>query len=359
MIKKFISIILLPALIVSAVDKPQVSEVKVQGPEKMLIRANELYVKDRYEAAIRLYRRAMNRGADAGICRFNMGNAYFQMVKYPEAAANFRQALLERDGNFPAAAFNLGAVFYRMGDFGTSVAVYRRALRLDPSRVSAWLYLAEAYIKTGDYSGAQLAYEKALALDPRDISIVLALAEVHVSIGDLERAIELAREGYSRKSDEIRYLIYVGDIERTRKNFAQAAGIYREALVRRPDDIGLLYKLADVLELEKLPYAAMDVLKKSIAIDPEFADGLIFLGNLAFDANWRDLCESSYKKLVEMKNNQGLQGLMNLMDVYGERSMQDKALELGNWALQYFPNHRELQRQLEQLQVEENLVNAN
>lgn len=327
---------------------PVDTSAEVQAANKLLDRANALYQAGRYSQAILMYRKAELRGADPVATSFNTANCLFRLEKYPEATAAYRKSADYSQGQFAPALFNLAAVLYRIGQYPESIASYHRALSLDEENISAWLYLTEAYLKTGDKVGAQRALESARRLDPEDISIVYQLAEIHVALAEYEVAAALVREAYTRNPGEADYLIYIGDIYRMDKNYAASAGAYREALVVQPDNADLLYKLADVLAEDQKPFLAIDALQQALQIKPAFSDAAIFLGNLAFEAQWWDRAEQAYVLAGLQGNAEAVQGLRNLAYEFEQKKQLPQAIAYLEKAVRITPADPSLRAEIDQ-----------
>ncbi len=322
----------------------------VQNSAQVVERANKLYISGKFYKAVILYRKALLRGAPPIATSINIGNCYYRLQKLPEAAASFRKAVRYSEGSNTTALFNLAGVLYHLKQYGESIAVYHRALDLDPENIGAWLYIAEAYAKTEDFVGAQRALEKALKLEPEDVTIVYQLAEVHVSLQEFERAIELVREAYRRNPEEVDYLYYMGDLYRMSGNLDLAASVYKEGVSIEPDNHEVLYKLADVLTRSEKPFLAMEYLQKALIAKPDFTDASIFLGNLAYDAEWWDRAEEYYIKAAPT-SVEGVQGLKNLAYEFENKGELEVSLRLLEKALSYAPNDRMLINELREFNV--------
>jgi tetratricopeptide (TPR) repeat protein len=320
----------------------QMAFSQTQPADQILNQANLLYNNGRYAQAILLYRKAEERGANPVATSFNTANSLFQLNKLPEAAAAYRKAVGFSDGEFAPALANLAAVLYRIGEYAESIAVYRRALSLDKSNASAWIYLAEAYQKTGDNAGALQALEKARQIDSLDFSLVYQQSEIHIAMEEFEAAANLVRDGYAKNPEETDFLIYLGDIHRLNKNFPESVAAYREALAIKSDDKELLYKLADCLAEDQKPYLAMDVLNQIVNMDSSFTDASIFLGNLAFETQWLDRAETAYLVAGRHGNNEAVYGLQNVVYEYIQKKRMNEARQTIKKILDLYPKNTEL-----------------
>ena len=312
-------------------------------------RANALYRKGKFNQAIILYQKAVDRGADPSAISFNIANSYYQMEKYPEAAAAYRKAVDYTNGSFAPAVFNMASVYFRLKQYPECIAAYHRALKLEPANVSGWLYLGEAYSKVGDKVGALRAIEKAYELDKTDISIVYQLSEANIALDDFDRAVAVVREGYAAHPEEVDFLVYLGDVFRLNKQYEESAASYREALGIKPDDVNVMYKLADVLVEDNKTFIAMDVLNSILQIKPSFSDAAIFLGNLAYDTKFLDRAESAYELAAKSGNPEAIYGFKNMAYDALAQKRNSEAQRLLLLAQKYYPNDQSLKADLLEL----------
>jgi len=327
-----------------------ISSFAAQSSFDLMERANALYRSGKFKQAILLYRKAEARGADPVAVSFNIANSYYQMDKYPEAAAAYRKAVDYSEGNFAPALFNMASVYFRLKQFPECIAVYHRALKLDPDNISGWLYLGEAYTKTGDKVGALRAIKNAYRLDKNDVSIVYQLSEANIAMNDFDRAVAVIREGYTLHPEETDFLVYLGDVYRLNKNFEESANAYREALSVKIDDTQIMYKLADVLAEDKKPYIAMEILNNILQIKPDFSDAAIFMGNLAYDAKFYDRAEYAYELAAKNGNAEAVFGFKNMAYDAHAQKRTEESVRLLNVALKYFPNDATLTADLLEMQ---------
>lgn len=316
--------------------------------DDLLARGNALYAKGEFAKALLLYRRAGERGADRAAAAFNEGNCLFQLNRFPEAAGAYKKAVRLSNGTLAPAQLNLAAVLFRMEQYGEAIAAYRRVVRDDPENQSAWLYLADAHARVKDYAGALRAMEKARALDPDDATLVYQTAEIHAAMKEYDNAVALVRQAFALKPAEVDFLFYIGDLRRAQGKFGEAASAYREGLALRPNDADALYKLADALARDGKPFVAMDPLQQALAVKPDYSDAAVFLGNLAFDAQWWERSEAAYRQALENKNREGLEGLRNLAFEFHRQGRDDAAADLLARTAKLVPGDRELEAEIAQ-----------
>ncbi|MGH8173575.1 MAG: tetratricopeptide repeat-containing sulfotransferase family protein [Rhodanobacteraceae bacterium] len=103
------------------------------------------------------------------------------------AIALFRRALQTwpEDG---LLAGNLGAALAQHGDLHAAQHALERATRLDPTLTDAWLNLARVYELGGDAAGAETALSAVLELDPTHRSARILRADALKTLGRIDEA---------------------------------------------------------------------------------------------------------------------------------------------------------------------------
>jgi FOG: TPR repeat len=94
---------------------------------------NALYAQGDYSLALQAYQEAMVASPDYPVPYYNAASALKQTGRLQAAVAALEQALKTADGPLAAAAYyNLGNVYFEMARYEEALAVYREALLLDP-----------------------------------------------------------------------------------------------------------------------------------------------------------------------------------------------------------------------------------
>ncbi|HEY7817751.1 MAG TPA: tetratricopeptide repeat protein, partial [Vicinamibacteria bacterium] len=105
------------------------------------------------------------------------------------------------------------------------------------------------------------------------------LDEVGRSDEALEKALALSRE---EPADEMRIQAVV-DLYQRRKSFAEAERFLREKLASMPDHVGMLFLMGAVLERQGKFDDAKEYFEKVLALEPESAAALNYLGYMLAD----------------------------------------------------------------------------
>ena len=129
-----------------------------------------LYDNERYEEAIVQYSRVLEFTPDSGIGLDNLGNAYWAIGDFENAARAFERSLAISPSRWSYS--NLGSMQYYLGDFRSSVENQRQAINLAPEWHVAWGRLAEAYLFIpGSEEQVRSAYAEAVRLVSDDLRV--------------------------------------------------------------------------------------------------------------------------------------------------------------------------------------------
>ncbi|HEX3730077.1 MAG TPA: tetratricopeptide repeat protein, partial [Opitutaceae bacterium] len=108
----------------------------------------------------------------------NLGNAFFQEGRVPEAAAEYARALELQPEDNAEAQYNLGTCLLQEGKFGAAAVRFREATRLAPLNADAHNNLGNALAQGGQLDQARAEFARAASLDP-------GRAEPHYNLGNL------------------------------------------------------------------------------------------------------------------------------------------------------------------------------
>jgi len=106
-----------------------------------------------------------------------------------DALLCFREAI-RADARVPDAPYHLGEALWQLGRFAEAIAAWREALRVAPRFLAPAQALAEALLATADAAGAGEAAARVLALAPGDAraEFIAGVAAVALGEGDVDAA---------------------------------------------------------------------------------------------------------------------------------------------------------------------------
>jgi TolB-like protein/Flp pilus assembly protein TadD len=153
------------------------------------------YDNEQYDEAIEQYSSVAEFAPDSGIGFDNLGNTYWAMGDFENAAKAFEKSLKIAPSRW--AYSNLGSMQYYLGDYANSVENQLLSIELAPEDHVAWGRLAEAYrFIPGAEDKALPAYARAIELVRRDLLVnpdhwdnIGQLAIYHAFSGQREEAV--------------------------------------------------------------------------------------------------------------------------------------------------------------------------
>ncbi|MHB1007613.1 MAG: tetratricopeptide repeat protein [Chloroflexota bacterium] len=247
----------------------------------------------------------------------------------------YGRALLAYDGALAAEPRRLavfleaGDLAFATGDYPRATTVYTRACALEPTNAAAWLGLGRTRAATGDLPGAADAFLRA-AEAGRDPALAYAAGDALLARADpgagaaLRRATALAAEsgGAAVTKAHLRLALLAADArpEEAEEHLARArsvalaevdaeVGTVEVALAEAKAASGEAHRLAGLgraaLSIAE-PALAVDLLRRSLALAPDYADANAYLA-LALLAGGQpvEAQASAERALVLVPGNQG------------------------------------------------------
>jgi Flp pilus assembly protein TadD len=149
-----------------------------------------------------------------------------------------------------------------------AIAEYREAIALDPEYPEAHLNLGLTLADQGNTEEARRALERAIELDPKDPYPRHELAAMLMDEGDHRTAIGLLKEVARLEPANFDAWLDLGICFAQKGFYAEADRAYTRARELQPDDLLLNYNVAALHALWGRPAAALEALRKALALDP-------------------------------------------------------------------------------------------
>jgi tetratricopeptide (TPR) repeat protein len=127
------------------VSKERISDVGywqqalVADPDDVTLQlalGNAYAMNQRFQEAIREYKKLLNTYPESKAAWNNLGSAYRASGKMSDALDAYKKAA-ERDPRYGLAYYNMGAVYDHMGYYNKALKYYSQAIRLDPTLTDA------------------------------------------------------------------------------------------------------------------------------------------------------------------------------------------------------------------------------
>jgi tetratricopeptide (TPR) repeat protein len=181
--------------------------------------ANTLYKAENYEAAIRKYQEALDRGCSGGVCNpqqlsysyFYLASSYdnlFRPVKKgdPKNDANLTKAVefyetaadkipdADPQGKeYKKRALQYMAIVYgaeKLNDPSKAEPIVKRLIEMDPNDPTNYYQMSKLYEDAGDFENAEAQLLKAREVKPNDPEVYGQLARYYESRGQFDKQIE-------------------------------------------------------------------------------------------------------------------------------------------------------------------------
>lgn len=156
-----------------------------------------------------------------------------------------------------------------------------------------FIYQTDSIIKAGTvlhdnqkYSDAIKEYEKISKSDPQYASAQYEIALSLYQLDDKQKVGTFLKECFEKKlavKEPSLYVLY-GSFLSDQKEYDQAEKIFKEAMTVTPNNSILLYNYAILKLRNKDNQGAIDLLKKTLTIDPNYSSAHYFLGIMAFES---------------------------------------------------------------------------
>ncbi|HSN17366.1 MAG TPA: sulfotransferase [Gammaproteobacteria bacterium] len=168
---------------------------------------------------------------DNGEVLQTLGDAYFQLERWQDAASIYGAALQAKRRN-PGLLNNLGMALHELGDLDGAIVTYRDGLSLAPDDADLHNNLANALNSRHDYAAAMAAYQRAAELNPDNPSIWSNLAMLYEQSNMLEEAQEAVGRGLKLMPDLAHLQLIAARYERRQGDLAAGVARLKAQLAR-------------------------------------------------------------------------------------------------------------------------------
>ena len=218
---------------------------------------------------------------------------------YSASEKNNRTLLLER----------LGYLYRQSEQYPQAVEVFRQAADLDPDAAPrAAILIVETYSVAKDFPKAEAEAEAALKKYPDDPDVRSVHASLLADMGKTEQALAETRKLMDGKND-LKVYVSLADIYDKAKNYGETAKMLdaAEKLSQSNEEKELiLFKRGAMFERMKNYPAAEAEFRKILALNPDSASALNYLGYMLADRNTRlDEAQGFISKALEQEPNNG------------------------------------------------------
>jgi tetratricopeptide (TPR) repeat protein len=221
--------------------------------------------------------------SDAGAFA-SLGVALSKDQKFREAASAYRKAL-DLNPKLPGVQLNLGLAEFKQGNFKPAAAALRTALAADPSNAQARTLLGLSYYGAHEFAEAIKYLEPATKSDPGNLELHHLLAQSCLWAKNYSCALEEFRLLLQQNPDSAETHTLMGEALDGLGKTPEAIAEFQAAAQASPREpnvhfgLGYLYWKSHQYDDAKREFEA------ELALDPDHAQALAYLGDIAMKKN--------------------------------------------------------------------------
>ncbi len=263
-------------------------------------RAEALYELDRFEEAVREWKRLIAFTPPDSESLRSLGRVYFSVQAYDEAWLYWLKLAL-RYPNDPAVLFLVANVQLERGRFDDALRLGRKILSLSAEDVDGTVVVARTLARLGRVGEARDLLEAYLRRHPEEPATRFQMADVLYQMGLYAEALEQYDALLRRKPGVPAY-------RRLRAQALFSLGRHEEALREwealsdaRPPDILSLYNLVWAYASLGRGEDAIEVAWKLVELEPRKPDGFILMSGLELDRGRPKEAETAARRALDLE----------------------------------------------------------
>jgi tetratricopeptide (TPR) repeat protein len=194
----------------------------------------------------------------------NRGNLFNDLKKYTEALADFNKGI-SLDKKSSSLYYNRGHTYIMIENYESALKNFLEAEKLGMTDDKVYLMMGNAHKGLKQYEKALAAYQKVLVINPANKEVQNNIATLYKLMGKPELS----------------------------------SAAYQQASTAQRPEIPLYNQANDLVEQEKCK-DAMPLIKKALAIKPDFADALNLLGVCHIKAKQFDAAVETLSKAIKL-----------------------------------------------------------
>jgi len=260
---------------------------------------------DRVPEAESIYRKIL--AADGGNeqARSRLGDLYLRQENYRGALEEFQKVLDSKERGVELQ-LKVALIHLELGEFDQAIELLEGMAAAHPENGQIHYYLGAAYLEKQDFGRAQREFDKVPEQSSYALRAALQRAVIAEKKGDPQAAIELTRQAIERHPRDAEGYLYLGGFYEAAKRFPEAAAALREGLAVAPDNPRLHFRLGTVLDKMGERQECIRQMEKAIALDPNDAVALNYLGYTLADMGIRlEDAEDYIKRALVVRPDDG------------------------------------------------------
>ena len=234
---------------------------------------------------------------------FNLGQAYQDTQRMPEAIREYQHALALKPDIY-AAYSNIAAIYLDQREFGKGEEMLQKVTTLAPNFTEGFINLAVLYIRTQQPDKALSAVNRALELNPESFAAHFNKGEALTQKGDFKAALESYKQAIHLRPDLPSFRLTLGvaysragDRDMAEKEFVALTNTPIAAEAYR--NLGVLYT-----EEGKMDEAVQNF-QEATRLKPAFSDAYHDLGVVYIQKRMPDAAIEQFRKTLQQQPDHG------------------------------------------------------
>jgi len=151
-----------------------------------------------------------------------------------DSAQQFLDLLMEANVDKASVCELKGTIFLESGDEEEGINWLQRALKIDPSLVTAYSFLGQTFYNRGEFDRAASCWEKEIALSPDHLVTYFMLTDAYINGGRMEEALNVLKSLSQRYPDSILTKVEMADLYERMGNIDMRDRVEQEVLGAKP-----------------------------------------------------------------------------------------------------------------------------
>jgi tetratricopeptide (TPR) repeat protein len=234
--------------------------------------------------AVEQYKDLVQKHPEQKIARFELGKLYFQLGRFPAAAAVFQHLIQEEQGTQtnPEYAYYLGRVYQQQDNYQPAIKTYARALQADSSHLRSLYQISRIYLGLKENDSVLKYTAEGLKYAPDDRGLISLRAQAFFNEPRYEDAIPLFEELLEQGVEKEFVLKKLAYSYFSTRNLVAADTTYRKLLDFPNSKANALYSLGHIFWAQEQRDSAKIYIQRSIEEQDVFlGDEYQALGRLA------------------------------------------------------------------------------
>lgn len=274
--------------------------------ESVMIELAVLYERQgKIPQAIEVYRNFIDLFPARLQARIKLGELYLREQRHDDAEKAFQEALALDDRN-REVRMTLGLIHLERGQHEKAIEKFSALIREYPTEYRLIYLLGTTYEEIKDDAKALETLRGIPASAEQFGSAQIRIGMILKKQRRVTEAVDSLLQAIRKKGDAPNLYAFLASIYEEEKQYAAAEGLIREGLRIIPASVDLHFSLGVLFEKTGRFDESIEAMKKVLAIEPEHAEALNFIGYMYADRGIHlDEAERMIRKALELKPGNG------------------------------------------------------